>query len=241
MLNYYKGITDKALFIMDVQKDNGTLAVTFADGSVRYFNDTENTREKINQVREKQIKKILKKYNSKKMKKQYKEKQENISFKYVQKFIIILIIKNIIFWFVKIPSGLVDIIVKSVIPCAIIWTILKFLAKKELEKLATLQSQIEEVEKLELFEEEESKINGFIQEKTNSVVEEHLKSSNISLTEAENIKIQAKLSIYDLDKITLQQLKKFLLELEIEQTMGINYQEQSSDFEQTGYQKSKRT
>lgn len=240
MLNYYKEITDKELFIMDVQKENGVLKVTFADESIRYFEDTEDTRTKINQARDKQIEKILKKYSSKKLKKEYKKARKNILHKQNMRFYMIWLIKFCLCCIFRPSFGLLgNIFLTVIIPNMIIWGIVSSLAKKELAQLEPLQSQIEEVEKLELFEEEENKINDFIQEKTNYVVEEHLRSSDISIEEAKSIKNYAKITIHDLDKITLQQLRKFLTELEVEQTMGANYQEQSFDSEQSGFQKSR--
>ncbi len=245
MLNYYEKVAEKDRFIMDVKKENELLVVTFADGSIRYFENNENTKNKINKVRKKQVKKLLKEYNSKDMEKNYNriKKKMKKRKKSCYKMLCWLLVSLIINITINITS--LGIIISLSIYGLYI-TIYCITASMIKSKLKRLRSQIEEVEKLELFQKERGKINSFVYSYLKNSMEQLLKQENDVVKEnlvkqKENIMDQVACSlaipIYDLDDYTLEQLKQILKEIEINKALGNNWKQNNE--EQMGYQKSK--
>lgn len=242
MLNYYDKVAEPNLFIMDVKEEDEYLIVIFADDSIRYFKNNNETKKKIEKARDKQMKKLLKNYSSKEMKKKYNKKRKKI--------IEILTIVTLILGFVTTliislisPSSFVMIVSGLACSNAASYIIMSKIASKLLAQLQPLKLQIEEIEKLEFFQKNEKVINGFIKKLTKEAIDETLQQDKSLAKEGDKIKKEAtryaKLSIHRLDCFELEQLKQLLNEIIIEQTIGSGYNpdNQLSTQEEAGHSK----
>lgn len=221
MFNYYEKVSSKDKFIMSVKEDGDYLVVTFADKSIIKLPNNQVSKKILKKQLEEQLDEILKKYPIENLKSDYERLKESHKKDADIITLIMSCLSSLIFLIliILLKLSFTSSICLGTLCSGMMFVTRLILGKKTLE-LVTLNSQIEEVQKIKLWIEENKKINQYVKKKAENTLNDQLVGVPKEQTEEirSNILDEVRFSIYDLDKFSLEQLKQISKQIKLEQT-----------------------